>query len=246
MRLLSLLLPLLAAAPSAPADTAPIQCTDCADWNQPQAPFRVYGNTYYVGVRGLSAVLIDTGKGLILLDGALPQSAPRIAANLRTLGFDIRDVRWILGSHAHFDHVGGVAALQRMSGAKVAASPDAARALRTGTAVSDDPQAGLGARCADMVYADSLTAVSAPRFRFGGDAGRVEAFRRGIERVRTLPCDVLIATHPGATRLFAQRAASEAEGRAAFIDPGACRAYAERADQGLSDRLKREAEGLVE
>src|SRR5260221_10623014 len=53
-------------------DETPIACGNCADWNQPQAPFRVYCNTYYVGMHGLSSVLIVTTDGLILLDGDLP------------------------------------------------------------------------------------------------------------------------------------------------------------------------------
>ena len=69
-----LLLAMMAAQP--PADMAPLACESCADWNTPQAPFRIHGNSYYVGVGGLSAVLITTSKGLILLDGGLPQSVP--------------------------------------------------------------------------------------------------------------------------------------------------------------------------
>ncbi|MCY1075699.1 subclass B3 metallo-beta-lactamase [Archangium lansingense] len=296
MRLLALLVPLVtAAAPSVPPDTAPVDCQDCAEWNRPQAPFRVYGNTYYVGVTGLSSVLIDSGEGLILVDGALPQSVERIAEGVRALGFDMRDVKWILNSHAHFDHAGGIAALRRMSGAKVAASPAGAKALRIGSTTPDDPQAGFGAamrypavrdvvtvadggtvalgkvvvtahhtpghtpgattwtwrscegeRCVNVVYAESLTAMSAPRFRYGADAARVQQFRGSIEKVRTLPCDVMIPTHPEAGRVFELRARSEREGRQAFIDPGACRAYADRADRRLTARLEQEAEGKVE
>jgi metallo-beta-lactamase class B len=122
--------------------TQPVQCERCAKWNEPVTPFRVYGNTYYVGVRGMSSLLVATSGGLILLDGDLPQSAPLIEANLRALGFRVEDIRMILTSHGHFDHVGGVAALQRDSGAQVAASPSTAEALRLGHAVPDDPQAG--------------------------------------------------------------------------------------------------------
>ena len=138
----SLLLAVLAAQPS--ADTAPLACESCAEWNAAQAPFRIHGNSTYVGVGGLSVVLITTSKGLILLDGGLPQSVPLIVSNLRALGRRIEDVKWIGISHAHFDHVGGVAALARLSGARVAASPAAAAALRAGTVQKDDPQAGYG------------------------------------------------------------------------------------------------------
>jgi metallo-beta-lactamase class B len=131
------------AAPAAPDET-PITCGNCADWSQPQAPFRIYGNTYYVGTQGLSSVLIATKNGLILLDGDLPQSVQQIAANIKTLGFDVHDVRWILNSHAHFDHAGGIAALQRISGANVGASALGAAALGVGVLPADDPQSDSG------------------------------------------------------------------------------------------------------
>lgn len=91
----------------------PIDCRSCASWNEPQAPFRIFGNTYYVGTTGLAVILIDTGDGLILLDGALPQSVPLVASNLENRGFSIDDVRLVALSHAWYDHAGGIAALQR-------------------------------------------------------------------------------------------------------------------------------------
>lgn len=127
-----------AAAPLAP--DAPIDCRQCATWNQPQEPFRVFGDTYYVGTTQLAAILITTTQGLILLDGALPQSAALIDANIRALGRRTEEIRLIVSSHAHFDHVGGIAALQRASGATVAASPNSAAALRIGRPTPDDPQ----------------------------------------------------------------------------------------------------------
>ena len=117
-----------------------IDCGACADWNAPTAPFLLAPRTWYVGSRGLAAVLIDSGEGLILLDGGLPQSAGPIATRIRQLGFDLRQLRWILVSHAHWDHAGGIAALQRWSGAEVIASPGNAAALRLGMTTADDPQ----------------------------------------------------------------------------------------------------------
>ena len=132
---------LLASAGARAADGSErIDCAACADWNAPAAPFLLAPNTWYVGSRGLAAVLIDSGDGLILLDGGLPQSAAPIATRIRQLGFDLRQLRWILVSHAHWDHAGGVAALQRWSGAEVIASPGNAAALRLGTTTEDDPQ----------------------------------------------------------------------------------------------------------
>lgn len=91
-------------------------------WNAPIAPFRLIGNVYYVGTAGLSSFLIVDPAGLVLIDGALPESAPLIAANIRRLGFRLRDVRYLLNNHSHADHAGGLAALQRASGAQVAVS----------------------------------------------------------------------------------------------------------------------------
>ncbi len=144
--MLMAIVPVPHARAAEPSDIQPFACESCDEWNQPHAPFRLHGNSYYVGVEGLSAILIDTGAGLVLLDGGLPQSAPLIAANIRALGFRVEDVRWIGMSHAHFDHAGGIAALVRMSGgtATVMATARGAEALRAGDAPADDPQAGLG------------------------------------------------------------------------------------------------------
>jgi metallo-beta-lactamase class B len=79
----------------------------------------------------------------VLIDGGLPESAPAILDNVRALGFRMQDVGLILNSHAHFDHAGGIAALQRVSGAPVAASPWSASVLRQGASQPGDPQLGV-------------------------------------------------------------------------------------------------------
>lgn len=120
----------------------PIDCRSCDAWNEPQEPFRIFGNTWYVGTAGLSVVLIDSGDGLILLDGALPQSVPLVAENIETLGFALDDVTLVALSHAHYDHAGGIAALQRATGARVLTSRHAAITLARGDLLEDDPQYG--------------------------------------------------------------------------------------------------------
>ncbi len=272
-----------------PTQMRPIDCGQCAAWNTPQTPFRLHGRSWYVGPKGLSSVLIDSGNGLVLLDGALPQSAEMIADNIRSLGFDIADVKWIVNSHAHFDHAGGIAALQRMSGAKVASSPRGADGLRLGNATPDDPQADAdpaamafppvadvtalddgeriaignlelvahhtpghtpggvtwtwrsceASQCIDMVYADSLTAFSAPDFRFTRDPAAIAGFRRSVRKVAALPCDLLVSTHPEASSLF-ERRAIDTDGNA-FIEEGGCRAYAERSGARLEARIAEES-----
>lgn len=267
---------LLAAQTTTLTPDPPIRCGDCETWNTPREPYRVFANTYYVGSAGLSSVLITSADGHILIDGALPQSAPLIDENIRKVGFRTADVRLILNSHAHFDHAGGIAALQRASGAAVATAPAGARSLAQGDLVAEDPQVAFGrgangyppvknvrpaadgevlrvgplaitahhtpghtpggttwswrscegSQCRDIVYADSLTPVSAPGFRFTGGGKQpdiVPQFRRTIAKVAALPCDILLAPHP-----------SFAEGRT-------CQQYAAEATKRLDSRIAEEA-----
>jgi metallo-beta-lactamase class B len=101
-------------------------------WNRPVEPFRLIGNIHYVGAAGVSAFLIDTPQGAFLLDGGLPETAPLIRANIERLGVRIADVKYLLNSHAHFDHAGGLDALKKASGAAMVASAGDAPALRAG------------------------------------------------------------------------------------------------------------------
>ena len=103
-----------------------------ATWNRPFQPFHLIGNIYYVGATGVSAFLIVTPAGSFLVDGGLPETAPQIARNIAELGFRLGDVKYLLNSHAHFDHAGGLAELKRLSGATMVASSGDAPALRAG------------------------------------------------------------------------------------------------------------------
>ena len=121
---------------------------DRSEWNAPQKPLRIYANTWYVGPFGLSSILLDTGQGLALFDGDLPESATQIEAHIRELGFRVRDVKWILNSHAHSDHAGGIVALQAASGAQVFASAAGARELELGGVIVE-----IGDRHAQILVA---------------------------------------------------------------------------------------------
>lgn len=133
--------------PRAPIESAgpmfAYTCKDTDDWNTPAPPVRVHANTYLVGTCGISSILITGTDGDILIDGGTEQDADLIADNIRRLGFKLSDVRIILHSHEHFDHVGGIARLQQLSGAQLYASPAAAKVFETGTAGTGDPQAGM-------------------------------------------------------------------------------------------------------
>jgi metallo-beta-lactamase class B len=289
---LLLLIPSLAHAEL--AEDAPKSCSFCEGWNQPQKPFHVYGNTWYVGTRGLAAILVVTDEGLVLIDGALPQSARLIDENIRAAGFDPLEIKYILNSHAHFDHAGGVAALQRYTGARVLASEGSLAVLQSGEVGSDDPQYGFGAEanrfpavqnvsliadqqtltlgnttltahytpghtpggttwtwqscegtnCLNVVYADSLSPVSADGFRFSDpdiSPNHAQQISNSAALVRGLPCDILLAPHPFLFRMEDKLAALAASPDTnPFIEAKACAGYADYFDEWLARRLAEE------
>jgi metallo-beta-lactamase class B len=120
------------AAPSSPPE-----------WSAPTDPFQVADNLYYVGTAGISAWLITTPRGHIVIDGAMPTSAPLIQSSIRRLGFQPKDVKILLNTHAHFDHTGGLADLKRETGARLLANPADRKALETGTYPGWEENRGL-------------------------------------------------------------------------------------------------------
>lgn len=277
---------------TAGVNAASIDCPPCEAWNRDQAPFRVFGNTYYVGTRGLSSVLITSPAGHVLIDGALPQSAALIARHVEQLGFRMSDVKVLLNSHVHFDHAGGVAELQKLSGASVIASDHAAKVLRSGQVDRSDPQSGrlppfppssnveaLGAResidvgglhlsvihtpghtpggtswswksceeerCLNILYGDSLNAISDDSFRYAGDARYPDAaadMAASIAAIAQAPCDILIAAHPELTGLWSIFDEQGKGERAQLVDSSACKRYAEAAERRFERRLESERE----
>jgi metallo-beta-lactamase class B len=134
-----------ALAATGPASIAEHQaaCAGKDGWSDPAPPVKVYGNVYDVGTCGIVSLLITSKRGHILLDAATAEAAPSIAANIERLGFKLSDVKLIGGSHEHLDHIGGVAELQRRTGATVMARPAAFVAYETGVVDKEDPQVGL-------------------------------------------------------------------------------------------------------
>ena len=88
-------------------------------WAKDYPPFRIAGNLYYVGTYDLSSYLITTPQGHILINTGLDSSAYMIRRHVESLGFKFSDVKILIGSHAHFDHVGAMAIIKKMTGAKM-------------------------------------------------------------------------------------------------------------------------------
>lgn len=280
-----------APAPASAATVAaamPKACATDAGWNDPATPRRVHGDTWYVGTCGISALLITSPEGHILIDGATPKAGVQILHNIRALGFNPEDVRYIVFSHEHFDHVGGLAELQRATGAPVLAREPAVATLRRGASDRSDPQLQVlqpfaavahvqaidddeavkvgplalqaiatpghtpggtswtwrsceGDDCRQIVYADSVSAISDDEYRYSDDAahpGYLAAFRQALSRVAGLPCDILITPHPSASQLWSRLGADASE---PLVNTDACRAYSEAASKRLDARLAEEA-----
>lgn len=115
-------------------------CVNDPAWIAPQKPFRIYGNTWYVGPHGLGVFLVTARTGDVLIDGGVPGHEPLVEANIRDLGINLHDIKWILNSHAHCDHAGGIAQLAHDTGAQVIASVADVPLLERGG--HDDPEYG--------------------------------------------------------------------------------------------------------
>ncbi|MEP3051570.1 MAG: subclass B3 metallo-beta-lactamase [Erythrobacter sp.] len=117
-------------------------CEPWDEWDKPAPPFKVHANTYYVGTCGIASILISDEAGHIIIDSGTEGGADVVIANVKALGFEIADVRILLSSHEHFDHVGGMAKLQAATGAAIVTSQPAAAVLATGQIAANDPQFG--------------------------------------------------------------------------------------------------------
>lgn len=102
------------------------------NWAAPSQPYWIADNVYNVGTRGIGVYLIATPKGLILLDSATSDGVEIVKANITALGFKLSDIRYLIETHAHFDHVGGTAKLKRETGALLIASAADRPALERG------------------------------------------------------------------------------------------------------------------
>jgi len=257
------------------------------EWSSPQKPFTIYGNTHYVGTGGISAILVTSPQGHILVDGTTAKGAEVVAANIRTMGFKLEDVKYILSSHSHEDHAGGISGLQKLTGATVLAGTANVEAMRTGVSPKIDPQFGSlsnfggsakvrgvndgeviklgplavtahstpghtaggttwswqsceGKQCKNVVFVDSVTAVSADNYRFTDHPEVVAQLRGSFTTIDGLACDIAIAAHPEVNDMWGRQQRAVREGSAAYIDPKGCHTIVEAGLKRLENRLASE------
>ena len=162
MRMLWYFVVLLIAAPVVlPAQTSPLTAEQRAQfhgpYSQPEEPFRLIGNIYYVGAKNIASYLVTTPQGNILIDTGTTEMTPVITANIGKLGFKVRDIKIMLSSHAHFDHIGGHAAMKKLTGARVMAIRQDAEALEAGKDLSPLGDEGWTPVKVDRVLKDGDT-----------------------------------------------------------------------------------------
>lgn len=146
-------------------------------------PFQIAGNLYYVGANDVTSFLITGPEGHVLIDGGYPGTAPMIMKSIAQLGFKITDVKVLLNSHAHYDHAGGLAELQRASGAQLWVSEGDAPAISHGGA----GDSGMGM----FKWATYLIRYPAPR---------VDHRVKDGDKVRVGPIEMTANLTPGHTR----------------------------------------------
>jgi metallo-beta-lactamase class B len=101
-------------------------------WRQPVSPFQLGDHTWYIGTAGLSALLIKTSAGAVLIDGGMPQATDMLLARMKQLGIAPGELKFILHSHAHADHSGPLAAVKRATGAQVVSNAESAALFARG------------------------------------------------------------------------------------------------------------------
>jgi metallo-beta-lactamase class B len=124
------------------------------EWSRSCEPFRIAGNLYYVGTYDLACYLVSTKEGSILINTGLASSASQIKTNIEALGFRFSDVKILLTTQAHYDHVGAMAAIKKMTGAKLMVDEKEVEVLVSGG--SSDYALGNYGRSFEPVKPDRL------------------------------------------------------------------------------------------
>ena len=186
------------------ATAAPVLAGPPADWTVPIKPFHIVDNIYYVGTEGLAAYLIVSEQGAILLDAPFAANAEQIERNIESIGVPLHDVRLLLSSHAHADHVGAMAALKRDTGARYLASAGDRWALENGRNQGDN---NYGVQPFDPIKVDQivgdgekvslgdieLTAHLTPGHTAGCTSWSMTVNDRGTPRELLFLCSITVA-----------------------------------------------------
>jgi len=216
------------------------------------APHKIVGNVYYVGTKTLSAFLVVTGQGNVLINSTYERNVRTIQKSIEQLGFKFSDTRILLGNHAHGDHMEGDALVKELTGAQVVSMAEdvpALKAMKPGgkehpvdRIIHDGDEVTLG----DVTLTAHLTAghtSGATTWTMPvSEAGKtyrvvfysslrspavltppvIEQFKRSFAVVRTLPCDLPLGDHPAEYGMTEKYAKLKPGVSNPFIDPSGC------------------------
>jgi metallo-beta-lactamase class B len=155
-----------------------LQAQPNPDWTKPFPAHRVAGNVYYVGTYDLACFLITTPAGNILINTGVDGSAPMIASSIESLGFKVKDIKILLTTQAHYDHVAAMAEMKRITGARMLASEGDAPVLEDGG--KSDPL------------------FTAPEYRFA--PVKVDGRIKDGQKISLGGTELIAYSHPGHTR----------------------------------------------
>jgi len=231
------------------------------DWVKPFPPFRVIGNIYYVGTWDLSSYLITTPEGHILINSGLRETVPQIVQGIETLGFKMSDVKLLLATHAHFDHVAGLAELKKRTNAKIVLSRADAELFQSGGKsdflFGNSPKAYFESAPVDRTLADgekitlggtTLTAHLHPGHindgvtvtGMPGFPDIQAAYRKTFRDQKALDIDIFLASHAGQFNLHRKYQPGDRYDPERFVDPSGYRAAVARMEASFLAALAKE------
>jgi len=150
-----------------------------SSWSKPYEPFRIAGNLYYVGTYDLGCYLITTPKGHVLINSGLRESAPLIRKNVEALGFKFTDIKILLTTQGHYDHVAALAEIKKITGAKMMVHEGDAQVLADGGH-------------SDFVFGKNEAASFAPI--------QVDRILHDRDTIQIGGTNILVLHHPGHTK----------------------------------------------
>ena len=220
-----------------------------APWLGKMTPFKIFGNTYYIGTYQASCHLIDTGDGLIMIDPGYTKTAYLVIDAIYQLGFNPRDIKYIINTHWHGDHTEATAAFADLTGAKtLLGREDAEKAQKhfiPDILVDDGDTLSLGNIVIRFLHTPGHTKGTISPFyddtdgektcrvgMFGGAGlntmvagkfdfdGAREAYFASLERLKKEKVDVFIGNHTWNNDTYGKYQILTATGRNEFIDSG--------------------------
>ena len=240
-------------------------------WLGKMTPFKIFGNTYFVGTYQASCHIIDTGDGLIMIDPGYENTAYLVIDSIYQLGFDPRDIKYIINTHWHWDHTEATAAFADLSGAKTLIGRDdvekASKYFTPDIIIDDGDTLSLGDTTVRFVHTPGHTKGTVSLFydivedgviyrvgMFGGAGlntlvpseydfeGCREAYFASLERLKLEKVDIFIGNHTWNNNTYGKYEKLAATGQNDFIDSDIWQCFLDEYKRRLTDKIRKENE----